>query len=68
MMRVGHYDLLSETGEEFLKEKQMPWQEYPRPQMRRDKYCLLNGTWKCNGSDILLPFAQRIEKICFGRM
>ena len=59
MMRVGHYDLISETGEEFLEEKQMPWQEYPRPQMRRDKYCLLNGTWKCNGSDILVPFAPQ---------
>ena len=59
MMRVGHYDLLSETGEEFIAEKQMPWQEYPRPQMRRDKYCLLNGTWKCNGSDILVPFAPQ---------
>ena len=67
MMRVGHYDLLSETGEEFLKEKQMPWQEYPRPQMRRDKYCLLNGTWKCNGSDILVPFAPQAPLSGYGK-
>ena len=67
MMRNGHYDLLSETGEEFLEEKQMPWQEYPRPQMRRDKYCLLNGTWKCNGSDILVPFAPQAPLSGYGK-
>ena len=67
MMRVGHHDLLSETGEEFLEEKQMPWQEYPRPQMRRDKYCLLNGTWKCNGSDILVPFAPQAPLSGYGK-
>ena len=67
MMRVGHYDLLSETGEEFIEEKQMPWQEYPRPQMRRNKYCLLNGTWKCNGSDILVPFAPQATLSGYGK-
>ena len=67
MMRVGHYDLLSEVGEEFIEEKQMPWQEYPRPQMRRDKYCLLNGTWKCNGSDILVPFAPQAALSGYGK-
>ena len=67
MMRVGHYDLLSETGEEFIQEKQMPWQEYPRPQMRRDKYCVLNGTWKCNGSDILVPFAPQAPLSGYGK-
>ena len=67
MMRVGHYDLLSETGEEFLEEKQMPWQEYPRPQMRREHYCLLNGTWKCNGSDILVPFAPQAPLSGYGK-
>ena len=67
MMRVGHYDLLSETGEEFLEEKQMPWQEYPRPQMRRDNYCLLNGIWKCNGSDVLVPFAPQAPLSGYGK-
>ena len=67
MMRVGHYDLLSETGEEFIEEKQMPWQEYPRPQMRRDKYCLLNGTWKCNDSEILVPFPPQAPLSGYGK-
>ena len=67
MMRVGHYDLLSETGEEFIEEKQMPWQEYPRPQMRRDKYCVLNGTWKCNGCEILVPFPPQAPLSGYGK-
>ena len=67
MMRKGHYDLLSETGEVFLREKQMPWQEYPRPQMRRDKYCLLNGIWKCNGSEILVPFPPQALLSGYGK-
>lgn len=54
-----HVTLLTKSGEEFIKEKQMPWQEYPRPQLRRDKYCLLNGTWKCNGTEILVPFSPQ---------
>lgn len=23
------------------------WQEYPRPQLERDNYRILNGTWSC---------------------
>ena len=56
MMRMGHYDLLSETGEELLKENTPPWQEYPRPQMRRGQYQILNGTWTVNGEKIQVPF------------
>ena len=67
MMRVGHYDLMSKTGEEILEEKHMPWQEYPRPQMRRDNYCLLNGIWKCNGSDVLVPFAPQAPLSGYGK-
>lgn len=45
------------------------WQEYPRPQLERDNYRILNGTWSCwftsvseNGAasekqDILVPFS-----------
>ena len=35
--------------------------------MRRDKYCLLNGTWKCNGSDILVPFAPQAPLSGYGK-
>ena len=67
MMRLGHYDLLSETGEEFLKETKLPWQEYPRPQMRREKYCLLNGIWNCNGNEILVPFPPQSVLSGYGK-
>lgn len=53
---TGHYELLTETGEEFLKEKCEPWQEYPRPQMRRKEYQILNGEWSLNGHMTVVPF------------
>ena len=34
----------------------IPFSEYPRPQMKRDSFFNLNGTWKLNGKDILVPF------------
>ena len=37
----------------------MRWQNYPRPQLRRKDYCLLNGTWQLDGQDIMLPFAPQ---------
>ena len=32
------------------------WDSYPRPQMRRDSYFSLNGSWELNGQEILVPF------------
>jgi len=55
-LKQAHYDLLTQTGEELLAENKDAWQEYPRPQMRREGYKILNGTWKLNGSDIRMPF------------
>ena len=48
-------------GEEFIEEKQMPWQEYPRPQMKRENWMSLNGMWKLYGDDIRVPFAPQSE-------
>ena len=56
MMRTGHYELMSEAGEDFLRENKLPWMEYPRPQMRRAQYQILNGTWTVNGEQIQVPF------------
>lgn len=47
-MREGHWELKS--GEEI------GWNQYPRPQMKRDSYYSLNGLWKLNGDDIQIPF------------
>ena len=32
------------------------WTSYPRPQLKRDGYLILNENWKCNGQDIRMPF------------
>ncbi len=39
----------------------IPWSSYPRPQMRREQYKILNGNWKCNGKDILVPYPPQSE-------
>ncbi len=66
IIKQGHYELFTQSGEELFKEIlnnkddfdriNAPWQEYPRPQMKRDKYYMLNGHWKVNGDSILVPF------------
>lgn len=53
---TGHYDLITDSGEQLLKEKSLPWQQYPRPQMKRNNYQMLNGVWTLNGEDVLIPF------------
>lgn len=30
---------------------------YPRPQLKRESFINLNGLWKCNGKDIIIPFS-----------
>lgn len=95
MMRRGHYQLVSASGEalldslcpeslcpESLHSQALPtqgqmgraketegaeeaeegsaelkvWGDYPRPQMKRQGYMSLNGKWKLNGREILVPF------------
>lgn len=51
-----HYNLLTPSAEEYIKEKSLPWQEYPRPQMRRDNYQMLNGEWTLNGKTTIVPY------------
>ena len=55
-LKQAHFNLLTQTGEELLAENEEAWQDYPRPQMRRPKYRILNGTWRLNGRDIRMPF------------
>ncbi len=57
MMRDSHYELLSEDAEEFIKSNEIPWTNHPRPQFKRDEFVSLNGIWKLEGEDILVPFA-----------
>ena len=61
---MAYADLITPQGENL---KNPPWQAYPRPQMKRDNYVNLNGTWDFSVSDaptlpdcydqtILVPF------------
>ncbi len=61
MIRNGHYELWTEAGERLLEtrkaeKKENPWDVYPRPQMRRDGYVMLNENWTLNGKSICMPF------------
>ncbi len=54
-VRNGHYPLISEAGE-ALGESAEVWQEYPRPQLKRNSWISLNGEWKLNHGTCLVPF------------
>lgn len=42
---------------QLFMEKTVDWSITPRPQMRRDLFSVLNGTWKVNESFAHVPFA-----------
>ncbi len=52
--------LTTVQGEKLLQTNETPWTIYPRPQMRRDSYVNLNGTWELSVEDeiyeIRVPF------------
>ena len=61
MIRMEHYDMWTESGlklqtQKAEKEKENPWDVYPRPQMRREGYMMLNEGWTLNGKSIYMPF------------
>ena len=57
MVKTEHRELSTDF---VRKDEEIPFPEYPRPQLRRDSFYNLNGTWKnTNGqgySDIIVPF------------
>ena len=50
-----HYLLMTESGER-IKGMEAVWQEYPRPQMKRDNWMCLNGIWELDGKSVRVPF------------
>ena len=54
MMRHGHYDLNSENNE-------IGWDKYPRPQMKRDNYMILDKEWRLNERPIRVPFPPQAK-------
>lgn len=55
MVRLGHWELLTEAGER-LGDSGDVWMGHPRPQMRRENWQSLNGWWKLNGRPVRVPF------------
>ncbi|MBE5948517.1 MAG: MFS transporter [Lachnospiraceae bacterium] len=66
MMKNGHYELMSEAGERVTKEENT-WNNYPRPQLKRDSYTIINKGWKLNGSDIRVPFPPQSVLSGYGK-
>jgi len=68
-----HHELTSQAGEALLEktraarkmgeavEADNVWNAYPRPQMRRDGFLSLNGRWRLNGQEILVPFPPQAK-------
>ena len=48
-------DLLTARGEKLLSSNEIPWNIYPRPQMRRDSFLNLNGLWEFEGREKGFP-------------
>lgn len=67
MIRLGHYELSTEAGEQLDKSVENVWQEYPRPQMRRKSWQSLNGIWKLDGDDIRVPFPPQSRLSNYGK-
>ena len=56
MMRTGHYELWSESGEKVSSGQKISWNEYPRPQLKREGYLILKDGWLLNGQMVRMPF------------
>lgn len=67
MIRLGHYELSTEAGEKLEKSDENVWQEYPRPQMKREHWMSLNGMWKLDGRDIRVPFPPQSQLSNYGK-
>ncbi|MGN1345128.1 MAG: glycoside hydrolase family 2 protein, partial [Traorella sp.] len=56
MMRDSHNDLISEVAQDYLDSNKDPWQQHPTPQMKRESIMMLNGKWKLEDEEIIVPF------------
>lgn len=41
------------------------WDSYPRPQLKRDSFISLNGTWKVNDENTYVPSCLTSKKLCY---
>ncbi len=54
---MSRYTLLTRAAEQGKHKN--GWQQYPRPQMKRDKYVLLHDDWLLDGKPIRVPFVPQ---------
>ncbi len=59
-IRHSHHTLTSTSGELLGNTKEV-WQQYPRPQLKRDNWTCLNGEWKLNNDTIRVPFPPQSD-------
>jgi len=60
MKKQNFADLYTEEGENL---PEIPWNEYPRPQLKRDSFFCLNGEWEfCTAKNSVIPgyFGEKI--------
>ena len=55
-----HHILWTESGQ-AVRDGADTWQGHPRPQMKRERWKTLNGTWTLNGSFIKVPFPPQSQ-------
>lgn len=60
------FKLISESGERVLAGEET-WNEYPRPQMKRDNWRNLQTGWKLNGEAIRVPFPPQSTLSGYGK-
>ena len=60
------FKLISESGERVLA-GEGTWNEYPRPQMKRDNWRNLQTGWKLNGEAIRVPFPPQSTLSGYGK-
>ena len=59
-IRSSHYPLTTTTGE-LLRDTNEVWQQYPRPQLKRQNFTCLNGEWTLNDTPIRVPFPPQSD-------
>ena len=65
--RKGHYDLSTAAGESPGLKEENVWKDYPRPQMKRENWMSLNGTWMLDGDQIRVPFPPQSQLSNYGK-
>lgn len=60
--RYDHHILWTHTGEQVRDGAALhPWTRHPMPQMKREGWCSLNGTWRLDGKPITVPYPPQSQ-------